>query len=281
MKSAESQAYYEDRHGRIVDIQAVEGDSISFPLHLHHDLELFLIKHGCIRVTVGDQEAELKAGEFALIFPNTVHAYLCRESGSQYTMVVCSPSLAGEYLPRLTHYRPHNPFLQQNPLHPDIPYAMHGLIQQAASQPNEEIFRALLQLILARCLQKITLEPVGEPKSIDLTVRLVRYLAEHFQEPLSLDCIARDLGVSKYHLSHVFSSRLHTSFPDYLNFLRLNRARELLFTTDSSILEIALSCGFSSQRTFNRVFRDFFGKTPREFRAEQTIPKKAESSMEP
>lgn len=272
MKSAESQAYYEDRYGRIADIQAVEADSISFPLHLHNDLELFLVRSGCIRVTVGKEEAELKSGEFTLIFPNMAHAYLCLENGSQYTMVVCSPSLAGEYLSRLTHYRPQNPFLQDVPLHPDIPYAMHGLVMQAANQPDEEIFRALIQLILARSLQKMVLEPAREPKSMDLTGRLIRYLADHFQESLSLDSVARDLAVSKYHLSHVFSNRLHTSFTDYVNFLRLNRARELLLMTDDSVLEIALSCGFSSQRTFNRTFREYFGKTPREFRSEKAFP---------
>ncbi|MBM6901172.1 helix-turn-helix transcriptional regulator, partial [Gemmiger formicilis] len=99
----------------------------------------------------------------------------------------------------------------------------------------------------------------------------VRYLSCNFQKPLSLDTVARELGVSKYHLSHIFSSRLHTSFSEYVNFLRLNLARELLLTTDQSILELGLTCGFSSQRTFNRVFQIHMGMSPRQYRELKSV----------
>ena len=123
-----------------------------------------------------------------------------------------------------------------------------------------------MRLILARCFSRMELLPLQEPHTVDLTGNLVRYLSRNFQKPLSLDAVARELGVSKYHLSHIFSSRLHTNFSEYVNFLRLNLARELLLTTDQSILELGLACGFSSQRTFNRVFRAHMGISPRRYR---------------
>lgn len=102
---------------------------------------------------------------------------------------------------------------------------------------------------------------------MDLTTRLIEYLSLHFRQPLTLDDVAHDLGVSRYHLSRVFSQRLGSSFPDYLSFLRLNEAQELLSGTDRSVSDICLDCGFTSQRSFNRAFQKLFLTTPRQFRA--------------
>lgn len=264
-----TQAYYEER--KATDLQVTEEEDINFPPHLHTDLELFLVRSGRFQVTVGDHIRELSAGAFAAIFPNTIHSYQCLMPGSQFTMAVCGASLLGSFLSRLIHFRPVCPFLQGKNLHPDIPYAMHGLFLQSRTEPEQEVYRALVRLILARCLSSMELEPVKEPLSMDLTGSLLRYLSQNFQRPLSLELVSRELGVSKYHLSHVFSSRLHTSFPEYVNFLRLNLARELLLTTDQSILEVGLSCGFSSQRTFNRAFLAHFAMSPRQYRLRQTL----------
>lgn len=269
MHTRNSPAFYESREDRQSELQILESHSIDFPLHLHTDLELFLVRSGCMEVTVGDASAKLTAGGFAVIFPNTIHSYACRIPQSEYTMAVCQPSLLGGYLERLVRQRPRCPFLTGERLHPDIPYAMHGLYLQERTSPNREIYRAFVQLILARVFTEMELEPVKEAPSIDLTKRLVGYLSRHFQEPLSLEALARELAVSKYHLSHVFSERLHTSFHEYLHFLRLNYAKELLGSTGQTMLDVALNCGFSSQRTFNRVFQEHFGMTPRQYRDSQ------------
>lgn len=78
--------------------------------------------------------------------------------------------------------------------------------------------------------------------------------------------MAKDLGVSKYAISRVFSATFHTNFNQYLNEQRLNYAVSLLEYTDTSITDICLEAGFQSQRTFNRVFQEKFKMTPREYK---------------
>ena len=111
-----------------------------------------------------------------------------------------------------------------------------------------------------------------EAKSIDLTSRLVEYLSKNFLSTLSLEKVAKELGVSRCHISHIFSSRLKTSFSEYLHFLRLGYACELLQNTDKSISDISLDAGFSSQRTFNRAFQKRYGVSPRTYRLETINP---------
>ena len=92
-------------------------------------------------------------------------------------------------------------------------------------------------------------------------------MENNFQEPFTMDDMARSLGVSKEHLSRMFSKKLGVAFHRYINSMRMEHAKKLLLTTGKPITEIAYECGFDCQRSFNRIFRDTFHLTPREYRA--------------
>ena len=80
--------------------------------------------------------------------------------------------------------------------------------------------------------------------------------------------MAKALGVGSYVLSRVFSGIFHRNFNQYLNETRFNYACSLLIYTDRPVTEVCMEAGFESQRTFNRVFRQFCHMTPREYRRE-------------
>ncbi|RZJ66205.1 MAG: AraC family transcriptional regulator [Flavobacterium sp.] len=86
---------------------------------------------------------------------------------------------------------------------------------------------------------------------------------------LSLDSVSEKLGLSKSHLSRIINSELKTSFPDYLNQLRVDEAKSYLANPDFSnytLIAIGLEAGFSSKSSFNNAFRKITGETPSEFR---------------
>ena len=99
------------------------------------------------------------------------------------------------------------------------------------------------------------------------TSYLGNYIAKHFKEQVSLESMAKDLGISKFTLSRVFSGTFHRNFNQYLNEQRLNYICVHLECTDKSITDIWLDAGFDSQRTFNRGFRERYRMTPREYRS--------------
>ena len=268
MEKRKTCAYYEERSGR--ELQVEMGRRLNFPAHLHGELELFLVQSGCICVSVDGESRALTAGEMAVIFPNTIHSYQCREADSRYTMAVCGTSLLGDFFPSLTQCRPRRSYLCGDALDPDVLYALHSLYRCRCMGADSSISRALLHLILAHVLPQLSLEPLPEPKSMDLTSCVVRYVMRNFRQPLSLECIAKELGVSKYHLSRVFSARLHTGFREYVNALRLDCARDLLAATELSMLEVSMESGFDSLRTFNRVFQERFRQTPSQYRKGHT-----------
>ena len=92
------------------------------------------------------------------------------------------------------------------------------------------------------------------------------YVAKNYGSRITLEKMANDLGVSKYVLSRMFAKTFHCNFSKYVNGGRLNNTVTELENSQDSITNICLNCGFESQRTFNRVFKDRYKLTPREYR---------------
>jgi AraC family transcriptional regulator, L-arginine-responsive activator len=124
--------------------------------------------------------------------------------------------------------------------------------------------------------------PGNERQRIPLATRIggsqpklteaVSLMEANIEEPLSTDDIAYYVGVSRRQLERLFKQYLSTVPSKYYLELRLNRARQLLQQTSKSIVQISLACGFSSGPHFSSTYRNHFGITPREERAQRTQP---------
>ena len=68
------------------------------------------------------------------------------------------------------------------------------------------------------------------------------------------------------HFRRVFTSYMHMSPLEYINKVRIQTACEILKKTDESIADIAYKCGFTTNSTFNRNFRQLMGMSPAEWR---------------
>ncbi|WP_123040411.1 response regulator transcription factor [Cohnella candidum] len=78
--------------------------------------------------------------------------------------------------------------------------------------------------------------------------------------------IARAVGMSRGHFSKSFKKVTGKSYGEYLRLIKLERAKEMILRTDEPITRVAELCGFSDYRHFSRVFRDYTGKLPTEYR---------------
>ncbi|WP_309641474.1 helix-turn-helix transcriptional regulator [Flavobacterium sp.] len=99
---------------------------------------------------------------------------------------------------------------------------------------------------------------------------------KYFLDPeLTLDKIADELNLSKSHLSRLINKELQTSFPDYINQLRIKEAQYYLKHPDFSnytLVAIGLEAGFASKTTFNNTFKKVTGMTPSEYKNDTSIP---------
>lgn len=108
----------------------------------------------------------------------------------------------------------------------------------------------------------------------DLREQILAVLEEYMREQtpwrssnLTLAQLADVTGLSSHHISQVLNDHHGQSFNDYLNQYRVNALCQMLSEPhNQNLLDLALSCGFSSKSSFNAIFKKQTGKTPSEYR---------------
>ncbi len=244
-------------------------DDFSFPAHLHAGLEFFLVQEGEIWMTVGDVRRKLRKGDLGIAFSNRIHSYETDKEtgGNKGILILCPARMGGDFLPVIMSNYPASPFLFGEAVHPDIPYSLKSLLlTRPDRQEDISVISAFIQLVLARSLPEMKLLKNRESSFSDSTARLIAYLSENYKEPVTLTVLSEQLGVSRYSVSRIFSEKLHTSFSNYINTLRIDNAKLLLQGSSYDILTISFLCGYDNPRTFNRKFKALCGCQPTEYR---------------
>lgn len=237
----------------------------SFPPHLHPYVEIVYVIEGRIKVTINDKTCELSEKEAAVCFPNDIHAYNSMDS-SKILLIIFSPDITSSYFGVNLDKTLENPFLPKDTKKNGISDFFFILHEEFQSNNDKYVIKGLLYTILGKLKDYSSLK--NSSSSYNTTIqKLLRYIEVHYQEKISLDLIANDLGFSKFYLSRIFSNKIGYPFNDYVNRLRVNKAQKLLSETDLSVTNIGLDCGFESQRNFNRIFKEYTTLTPTEFRA--------------
>lgn len=93
------------------------------------------------------------------------------------------------------------------------------------------------------------------------------FIDQHYNQPLNLECIASQASFSPYHFLRLFRQTFDETPHQYLTRRRIERARELLTTTDYSITEVCLEVGYESLGSFSTLFRKVVGHSPQHYRA--------------
>lgn len=139
-------------------------------------------------------------------------------------------------------------------------------------EPGERLLTSSLAHDL---LDHALLSQVGRRDGLRLTgglapaqrKRLREFIDCHLDEPLSLGQLARLCALSEYHFARMFSLSFGVPPHRYLLARRVERARELLRTSQLPFGEIALACGFASASHFSNRFRQAVGATPGQYRS--------------
>lgn len=245
------------------EILAVVRQAKHEPPHLHHALELVWVKSGSLELGMGEELYHMQAGDVGILFPDLIHHYQVFSAGQNMAVFVNAPPfIVGAYEETLNQKAPKIPVLKASVIPEDVYRSFDALL----TTKDIPIAQAYLQIILARCIKELTLTEKSNVESEDLIYRTVAYVSAHFNHAVSLEEMAKALGVSKYVLSRIFSKTFHRNFNQYLNDARLGFACQRLETTNDTITEICLDSGFESQRTFNRAFKERFKMSPSQYR---------------
>ena len=125
--------------------------------------------------------------------------------------------------------------------------------------------RGYLSAILLRIVE--LRDQASSSQFRSLLKQAVAYIDSHFtEESLSLNQVAREVNISANYLSAVFSQEMGATFTEYVTSKRMDRAKELLRTTDKRSGEVAAAVGYRDPHYFSFLFKKTQGCTPRDYR---------------
>lgn len=99
---------------------------------------------------------------------------------------------------------------------------------------------------------------------------IMQYAEDHYDEKLSASFFAKRCFLSEYYFCHMFKSEMGISFTEYINRLRIQKARLLIENTAESITDISAMTGFDDVNYFSRIFKKYTGVTPSSLRKKRT-----------
>lgn len=249
--------------------------------HWHEGVEFIHVLGGGMRCTINEEVLDLKSGDFCFINRRQMHVADSGDHGDyRANVIVVDPAMMTRNDEVFNHYI--SPILEEesfthfhlsneNGTAADLGQYVDEIAELQTNQPPafELTVIGLLHLVFQRIYMVFSSGEV-DFHFLDADAAAQRkmssYIYEHFNEKVTLDDIAAAGNVSRSKCSKVFKRYLQKSPIDFLNMYRLEVASRLLVNTDESISRIALSCGFSQQSYFTRLFARTYECTPREYR---------------
>ena len=236
-----------------------ENDKGKF--HFHSHIELYFVNGGEMEVTVGNLSKKLKSGEMSVALSFVPHGYFTPKSSSSGALII--PTRFCESFVELTKdKRAVNPFIEDKEVVAKIKKYVGELNKKGINQIEQHGY---IHVILGIIMDALSFEKAKEPLDSALSSRILFYIDENYSSELSLGRLAEHFGYSESYISHYFKLRFNITFNKYVKLIRLQKALMLIQEGKHSITYCAMESGFSSMRSFYRIFYTELGCTPGEY----------------
>lgn len=107
----------------------------------------------------------------------------------------------------------------------------------------------------------------GIEEEPNCVTRARRYIEEHATDDLAVNDVGHYVCLSTDHLGKIFRRHMHITIGQYISAIRTDRAKQMLSSRSCRVIDAAFSAGFQSVAQFNRLFKQYAGVTPTEYRA--------------
>lgn len=246
--------------------------------HWHDAPEFIYILEGGFSITINTTTLALRQGGMIYINGGEIHSLEETEPGSTLLTVQFAPELF-KHINKdlLLDYRVKNAdcYTSQDAA---VATAFHELLADVVESSDATSYHkmSLTYLLLARLQDAGIL--VDDREQIDtrqkdetLIKDSIEYINANYGDSLTLDQLAKRASLSYHHFSKLFKKISGYNFKEYLNYVRINKARFLLRNTTIPITDISYRCGFSEHKYLIAVFRKHYSMTPTEYRKTSLI----------
>ncbi len=255
-------SFYENHRSMF---RCTEGTRLEYFAHRHREIEIVLMLNGFSTAIVDGVSYRIEKGDALIIFPNHLHKFISTVE-EDYILLLIPSNIYNDYREGIDGKRPLSPLIKKGAQN-DTLITLAKICMESKDLYAYQCRKFLIGAILGVILKDVNL--VNAHTNDNALDRILDYCEEHYNEKITLDEISAHMFLSKYYISHLFSDQLGVSLTNYINSLRIEETVKLLTTTEMPITDICFLVGFSSIRTFNRVFCDRIGTSPKEYRKNQ------------
>ena len=261
------------RRPHLESIENLNGATSFGTLKSHHEIaEILFIEKGHCRMHLKEGSLQLHTDDLILVNSDTLHDFKTSSSFTAFTIHIGALHLCGLAPGHLT--KSEAPLVL--PLGKDGRYIfLRELLKEVkllAALKGEDDARCEIGAALAQALvisvTALAEEDAGneENPSFTMGTRIKEYIDAHYLEDLKLADIAEALHINLYYLSHTFKDLTGSSPMQYIIRRRIEEAQTLLLTTNMTITDIAMQCGYNNSDYFQSVFSNIVGMPPGKYR---------------
>ena len=128
------------------------------------------------------------------------------------------------------------------------------------------IYEILYEVCKDHISRRTEVIPFARTRNLERIREAIQYVEEHYTEPITEGQIAEQFYFSKEYFARLFKKNTNMTFMEFLTAFRVSKAWEALISTDQTVTDIALSCGFNDSRSFINAFKKRYGNTPLQYR---------------
>lgn len=254
-------------------------DIVEYPPHWHEEIEIVYALEAGLKVGINQNTYVLDKGDIIIVGPGDVHYFINNTIAMKRIIIQIKLSALQEYSQLIMNKRLVNPLIQESNkelkgVHKQLEYHILQIQDEYQHKAlgyklaiKTYVFNIILLIIRhIPTIDKSDDEETKQLKKLEILERVFQYVELNFENDITLDQVAKVATFSTYHFTRFFKELTGMTFVTYLNTFRISKATLSLASTLNSITEISFSCGFSSIKTFNRVFKELKGVSPSAYR---------------
>lgn len=246
----------------------------------HQELEIIYVVEGKLTVGIEQEVIQLLEEEIYLIHSGISHYYLASPA-TEYIIVKVDPRLFNEFLSieeavflqqaieKVESHSKNWPQQRQQQMGQLILSLYEG---EELDQPLKKLEQLtdLTQLFVVMAnlpqstqkMQKVSAQTLNNQEILARLDRVYQFIDENYLENVRIEEVAAILNVSPTYFSRFFKKNVGIPFHRFLNEYRINKAKYILSKETIPMTEVAERSGFSSEKTFHRVFKEVEGIPP-------------------
>ena len=244
--------------------------------HAHDFLELYYFLDGSVTYYIEDQVYDLCPGDLLIIPAGKMHRPVIANEHAAYERMVLwiTPqylqsidSPAGDLQKNLQKVGEHGycvPFRGDETVF--VTALLKKLLYMQKNDADPKFCAGAVELYLWTIFRSYGVIDTTHRNETQVIPQVIRYITEHFSEPLTLEDIAAEFFVSKSYLNRHFKAYTNSTVYAYIMALRLTHARRMLREGIPAV-EAGRECGFSDYSTFYKDFKTQTGLSPQQFKS--------------